>query len=36
LRTDADAVANLFDAHVAQMGLVHLHQIFAIDVVVLE
>jgi hypothetical protein len=34
LRADADAVADLLDAHVLEMGLVHLHEVLAVDVVV--
>lgn len=34
LRADADAVADLLDAHVPQMSLVHLEQVLAVDVVV--
>jgi hypothetical protein len=36
LGADADSIANLLDAHVLQMRLIHLHKIFAIDVVFLE
>lgn len=34
LRAYADAVANLLDTHVLEVGLVHLHEILAVDVVV--
>ena len=33
LGTDTDTVADFLDAHVFKMGLIHLHQVFTIDVV---
>jgi hypothetical protein len=36
LRADAYPVTNLLDAHILEMRLIHLHEIFAIDMIFLE